>query len=116
MNVHCLTCLEPWDVHHLRFDEINECTLPPFTKSHFSGVPSDMTAEVRDSFRDNGWEFGDNVLVVKRCPTCPDDTTEQEQAAANRRIIALESIASVMGDDLDGLASSADDMDIWDMT
>jgi hypothetical protein len=104
-----------WNTDHLRHDEVHECTLPPFTKAHFTGISSDLTAEVRDAFRFEGWEFGDNVFVIKRCPGCPEDTDLLDRSSIERRTAAMEGIVSVLGNDLDGIASNAEDMGIWNM-
>lgn len=50
------------------------------------------------------FQFGSNCLIVKRCPCCPDDATLDTDSYN-----ALEEVAMLLGDDLDGFAAEAED-------
>ena len=86
MDVHCCNCGEPWDQYHLRHELAEE-------------TPHDLAAE--------GWSFGQNRLVVLRCPACPKDGSGLPDAET--RIEAVQEIAQLLGDDEDGLASTLED-------
>lgn len=70
---------------------------------------------IRAAFKQCGWEFGDNVLVVLKCPSCPKDgmgVLEMRNKSQLRRDVT-QALAEVLGDDLDGLASELSDFDIF---
>ena len=110
MDTFCTNCGEPWDTYHLRHDEIDETGLPKEIKESFKGTSSDLTEEVRVAFRAAGWEFGSNVLVIKRCPGCPKEPTETQRAEAANNLNRIEAVAEIFGDDLDGLESELEEL------
>lgn len=107
MDTFCTRCGEPWDTYHMRHDEVYETAHPH--KDLFTGTSQDLTEDVRRDFRVNGWEFGSNVLVIKRCPACPKEPTEEMVQRGKEKFTEVETVASMLGDDLDALASSIED-------
>jgi hypothetical protein len=58
----------------------------------------------RDDFQVAGWEFGNSVLNVLRCPACPPGVL------ADPEIVALKAaLEDVLGNDEDGLAATLED-------
>ena len=86
MDVHCCNCGEPWDQYHLRHE---------------------LAEETSDALVAEGWSFGQNRLVVFRCPACPKDGSGLPNA--EERALAVQEIALFMGNDEDGLASTLED-------
>ena len=58
----------------------------------------------RKEFRAVGWEFGQEVINVVRCPCCPKDAKPNPDRAHTKA--ALEEL---LGDDEDGLAATFED-------
>ena len=83
MNIPCCNCMEPWHYYHLMHD-----------LSHEDKV-------------EQRWKFGSNLFVIKRCACC-----SEEQEGYHERLMGVELIADVMGDDLDGMASELDSFPI----
>lgn len=109
MDVHCSTCNEPWDTHHLWHDEIYETDLSEEECEAWLDLPSSqrLNDRYRAKFASNGWKFGKTVINVIRCPACPKD------AKADPSILAIKAgIEDVLGDDEDGLASMFEDFDL----
>ncbi len=89
MDVKCCKCGEPWDQYYLRH-------------------------ELSDEEKDDGtWEFGDNVLHVKQCPCCDaySDSPLHDAIQERNRNASMAMLSDMLGDDLDGLASLAEDFD-----
>jgi len=106
MDVHCSTCGEPWDVYHLRHDAIFETDLSAEEAETWRTLPSDqrLSPRYRERFESVGWQFGQTVMNVIRCPCCPADAKPDLERLATKR--ALE---QMFGDDEDGLAASYED-------
>lgn len=75
MDVHCSTCSEPWDVYHLWHEAIFETGLRAEEAKAWSSLPRQekLSLRYRKEFRVAGWEFGQTVVNVVRCPCCPKD-------------------------------------------
>lgn len=106
MDVHCSTCREPWDVYHLWQDAIFETGLSYEQAKTWRELPKaeKLDDRYRDEFRAAGWEFGNSVLNVLRCPACPTDAKIDVEKAAIKA--ALEDL---LGNDEDGLAVTYED-------
>ena len=106
MDVHCSTCNEPWDAHHLRHDVIFETDLTSGEAEAWGKLPSSqqLSRRYREKFSALGWQFGGSMLNVVRCPGCPRDAKPNPERLATKR--ALEQL---FGDDHDGLAATLED-------
>ncbi len=106
MDVHCSTCSEPWDVHHLWHDAIFDTGLSPDEAEAWCKLPTHhkLSPSYRDEFKAVGWEFGRGVINVIRCPACPKDAKPNAERVATKA--ALEDL---LGDDEDGLAVAFED-------
>jgi hypothetical protein len=85
MDVHCCNCGEPWDQYYLRHE------LP----------------KSAEEIEDEGWQFGRNRLVVLHCPCCPKDGSGLPNAS--ERAAITKELAELLGEDVDGLASTLED-------
>ena len=105
MDIECATCGEPWDMHHLKFDEPGEWGLSDADLKAFMAVgrfngPADP---VRQAAEAAGWEFaGDSLVAVLRCPCCRKQTPLRDALA--RKGTVKEAVAA-LGDDEDAIAS-----------
>lgn len=106
MDVHCTTCGEPWDVYHLRHDAIYETDLShEEAKAWTQSSPAlRLNDRYREKFRAVGYEFGNSVLNVLRCPACPKDAKPDPDKAAMKA-----GIVELLGDDEDGIAATMED-------
>ena len=89
MDVHCCNCGEPWDQYHLRHEI------------------ADLDAKQLAS---EGWKFGSSRLVVLHCPCCPEDGNRLLDA--DERAAITQELATLLGDDEDGLASTLEDFNL----
>jgi hypothetical protein len=107
MDVYCSTCREPWDTYHLWEDAIFETGLSEAEAKAWRSLPRNekLNERYREEFRAAGWEFGNSVLNVLRCPACPPGTVADPETVAIKS--ALE---SVLGDEEDGLAATFEDL------
>ena len=106
MDVHCTTCQEPWDVYHLWHDAVFETGLAHEEAERWRQLPQakKLGDRYRAEFKAAGWEFGQSVINVIRCPSCPKDAQPDLERLATKQ--ALEEL---MGDDEDGLAATFED-------
>ena len=106
MDVHCTTCDEPWNVYHLRHDTVFETGLGEEEAEIWRHLPRNqkLTDRYRKLFSAVGWEFGQSVINVVRCPCCPKDATPNPD-----RVQTKAALEKLLGDDEDGLASSFED-------
>ena len=106
MNVHCSTCNEPWDVYHLWHEAIFETGLSEEAAQTWLTLPRSLklTGFYRREFKAVGWEFGQSVVNVIRCPCCPKGAKPNLDRVATKG--ALEEL---LGDDEDGLAATFED-------
>jgi hypothetical protein len=106
MDVHCSSCNEPWDVYHLWHDAIFETGLTVEEAEAWCALPRDqkLSERYRTEFRAVGWEFGQTVINVIRCPDCPKEAKPDRERVATKA--ALEDL---LGDDQDGLAATFED-------
>jgi hypothetical protein len=103
VDVYCATCDEPYEMDYLLHELPHEIKLPlPFIKDIAQGGGK-LNKIDREMFEKLGWEFGHNILVVVRCPSCGERKTNRERASE------YDMLAFFMGDDLDGLASEMED-------
>jgi hypothetical protein len=125
MDVACATCGEPWDIHHLRHDEVHETQagteqilrrldqeeygedshlVRPYEGEAWKG---DLTPFWRSQFAANGWEFGSSIYAVLRCNCCEDtDGEELDVDAVEARRGTYEMISDLLAGDDDGVAAS----------
>jgi hypothetical protein len=106
MDVHCSTCGEPWDTYHLWQDAIFETGLPVEVAEAWRTLPrvERLSERYRQEFRSAGWEFGQCVINVVRCPCCPKDAHPNLE-----RVQTKAALEELMGDDEDGLAATFED-------
>jgi hypothetical protein len=106
MDVHCSTCNEPWDTHHLWHDAIDEVGLSEEEVASWRRLPSAerLCPHYRDAFKASGWEFGRTVINVVRCPACPEGAVPNPD-----RIETKAALEELLGDDEDGLAATFED-------
>ncbi len=103
MDVHCSSCGEPWDVHHLRHEAIFETALSPEEARAWANLPSAerLSPRYRQEFIGAGWYFGRSVINVVHCPACPDGVRPNPE-----RVQTKAALEELLGDDEDGLAST----------
>ena len=106
MDVHCSTCGEPWDVYHLWQDAIFETGLSHEEAKAWRSLPhtKKLTDRYREEFRAAGWEFGQSVINVVRCPCCPQGAQPDLE-----RVQTKAALEELLGDDEDGLAATFED-------
>ncbi len=106
MDVHCSTCGEPWDVYHLWHDAVFETDLSADEAEAWRSLPRSqkLSPRYREKFTAAGWEFGQSVINVTRCPCCPKDTKPNSD-----RIQTKAALEQLLGDDEDGLAATFED-------
>ena len=106
MDVHCSTCSEPWDVYHLWHEAVFETSLTVDEADAWRSLPrSEKLADrYRNEFRAVGWEFGQGVINVVRCPSCPKNATPNITREETKAALEV-----LMGDDEDGLAATFED-------
>lgn len=106
MDVHCSMCGEPWDVFHLREDEIFDADLPEEEAAAWFDLPpaQKLNEHYRAKFRANGWEFGKTVVNVIRCPNCPKDAQPNPET-----LLVKATLEDVLLDDEDALAATFED-------
>ena len=63
-----------------------------------------LNERYRKEFRAAGWEFGQGVINVIRCPGCPKDAKPNLE-----RVQTKTALEDLMGDDEDGLAATFED-------
>jgi len=106
MDVHCSTCNEPWDIDHLRHEEIFETDLSYEEAKVWLELPQAerLNDRYRGKFRLLGWEFGQSVITVIRCPACP------KGSEANAESVEIKTaLEELLGGDEDGLAAMLED-------
>jgi len=101
MDVHCSTCGESWDVYHLRHEAIHDTDIPFGESEAWRNLPFSyrLSEQYRDKFRAVGWQFGQTVINVLRCPCCP--ATAQANPAV---VLTKGAIEELLADDEDALA------------
>lgn len=106
MDVHCSSCGEPWDVHHLWHDAISETSLPQAEAKAWDSLPSAkrLSARYRKIFKESGWEFGRSVVNVMRCPSCPKNAKPDLGKVHIKGLLE-----GLFGDDEDALVSAFQD-------
>lgn len=128
-DVYCAGCGEPYDTYYLMHELPGEFDLRPVryndqTDDHRPHVPSGPF-ETHYEHQDMktvgpryGWEFGDSILAIRKCPACK--THEVPLPTARRGTLAGEAAhmfggdATLHGEDLDGLAAFLDDLNFGD--
>jgi hypothetical protein len=106
MDVHCTTCGEPWDVYHLRHDAIFETDLTPEESKAWITLSANrrLAAGYREKFKASGWEFGESIMNVIRCPSCPPGAKPDPQ-----RLATKQELEQLLDGDEDGLAARFED-------
>ena len=106
MDVHCSTCGEPWDVHHLWHDAIFDIGLSEKEAREWGSLPRShkLSGRYREAFKAAGWRFGETLVNVIRCSCCPESA-----APDTERIHLKAALEDILGDDEDGLAVTFED-------
>lgn len=109
MDVHCTTCGEPWDIYHLSHEAIYETGLTEEQVEVWKSLPrgEKLNDCYRKQFRSAGWEFGQSVINVIRCPGCPKDAKPNLE-----RLHTKAALEKLLGEDQDGLASTFEDFNL----
>lgn len=58
----------------------------------------------QEKFREAGWEFGNSILSIRRCPCCSEGATPDPEKEA-----AKTALTDMLGNDEDGLAAMMED-------
>ena len=106
MDVHCSTCGEPWNTHHLWHDAVFETGLSHEEAEAWCSLPHalKLTDHYRKEFRAAGYEFGSGVINVVRCPACPKDAKPNPD-----RVAIKAALEELLGSDEDALAVTFED-------
>lgn len=106
MDVRCSTCGEPWDVYHLRHEAIYETGIPVEEAKAWGSRPHSerLSTRYRELFRQAGWEFGQSVINVVRCPCCPEGAKPDPE-----KLMSRSALEAFFGQDEDGLASTLEE-------
>lgn len=106
MDVRCSTCSEPWDTYHLWHDAIFETGLSHEEAEAWQALPraEKLSSRYRKEFEAVGWQFGQSVINVIRCPACPKDAKPNPE-----RLQTKAALEQLLGDDEDGLAATFED-------
>jgi len=106
MDVHCSTCNEPWDVYHLQHEAIFETSLSVAEAEAWQSLSrvQKLSDRYREKFKAAGWEFGQTVINVIRCPGCP-----KESKANPERMETKATLETLLSGDEDGLAATFED-------
>ena len=109
MDVRCTTCGEPWNVYHLWHEAVFETELSQEEARAWWSLPRSrkLCPRYRAEFRALGWEFGQGVINVIRCPSCPDEAQPDAE-----RLQTKAGLEAVLGDDEAGLAATFADYDL----
>lgn len=109
MDVHCTSCGEPWDAYHLRQDAIFETGLCYTEAKAWTQLSPQMKLlpRYREKFHAAGFEFGNSVLNVLRCPCCPKDAKPDPDKPALKA-----GIVELLGDDEDGILDAMEDCEL----
>lgn len=109
MDVKCLTCGEPWDVHHLWHDAIHDTGLNEAEIEAWKKLPQKkkLSDFYRQEFAAVGYEFGTCFVDVRRCPCCPKDKQPEPESVHLRA-----AITELLAGDEDGLAATLEDFGV----
>lgn len=107
MDVHCTTCGEPWDTFHLRQEAIHETGLPETEITHWKlQTPEDKLSKFyRHEFKLAGYEFGQTLTNLTRCPACPSDAKPEPE-----KLYLKAELENILHGDEDGLAAHYDEL------
>jgi hypothetical protein len=109
MDVRCSTCSEAWDVDHLWYEIIFDTQLSREEVQCWRNLPRSqkLNDRYRQEFRAVGWEFGQTVINITRCPCCPKD------AQPNQEIVQRKAnIETLMAEYQDELAATYSDCNL----
>lgn len=105
MDIHCPSCAEPWDRHHLQHDEVHEWGVSRQdakdfeTTGRFSG-PKDRILKAAEAA---GWKFASaSVFSFTSCPCCKRRAPLDD---ADERRAGVSILAQFLDGDPDALAS-----------
>jgi len=103
MDVHCSTCNEPWDVYHLWHDAIFETGLSSEEAETWASLPrkAKLSEHYCNELRAAGWEFGQSLVNVIRCPACPKGALPNQE-----RVQTKAGLEELLGEDEDALAAT----------
>lgn len=115
-DIRCLNCKEPWDAYHMKWDAIGETNLRlpkqgPLAWKGTIAVGGETEKLYREAFRKAKYEFGADVLILERCPACWDKG--ETPKTTKQKVMAMNAIANILGDDQDALQVEMEDMDLW---
>ena len=106
MDVHCSTCNEPWDTHHLWHDAIWETGLMEEEMRVWESLPQSerLASKWREAFKATGFVFGRTVINVIRCPACPKGAQPDVE-----KLVTKSAIEELLEGDQDALAAIYED-------
>lgn len=116
MDIKCATCQEPWDHYHMLQDEpweawdgVDNSSSHLLVKKFLESDRSSIPKMLRGLLEARGWKFGRSIVTILRCPACGSEGEEDAGVVARKelRLVAEE----LLGDDVDGLISTLEDVD-----
>lgn len=107
MDVHCSSCGEPWDTHHLRHQAIWETSLTDEEIAECNELPQAerLSGTHRGALEAAGYVVGRTLFNLVHCPSCPPGAKPDPNKAALKA-----ELEQALGDDMDGLAASFEDL------
>ena len=93
-------------MYHLRHEAVFETGLSHEEARAWQSLPraQKLSARYRKEFRAAGWQFGQSVINVIRCPACPKDAKPNSE-----RLQTKAALEELLGDDEDCLAAAFED-------
>lgn len=110
----CTNCEEPWEADHIKFDAIYETDLDEQTIKDFrewrDGDNKDqfkLYPYIRKAFKDIGYVFGESLYHIIQCPCCKANGSTKDKELSDK----VKTVCSLLGDDLDGIESTLEDLE-----
>lgn len=75
MEIHCTSCRKAWSVHYLWHKAVFETALTTEQADAWQCLsrPEKLGEYYRRQFRAAGWEFGNSIVNIVRCPSCSEN-------------------------------------------
>ena len=109
MKVRCSSCDKQWETEYLEQELILEIGLSNDDIIRWQSLPplERLSDENRQEFVKHGWQFGNSVVNIVRCPRCPPWVKENLE-----RVSTKNSLEKLFGNDIAGLVATFEEYEL----
>jgi len=111
MDTYCTKCGGPWELNYIMHEVIFETDLCEEDMELWTNLSpaAKLAPRYKEALKKEGWSFGGQISHITECPACKGKPADEFSTKRSEYIGALH---DVLGDDIDGIVSEMEFLDL----